>query len=330
MNYKKSKAILKRIMSAENILISCHSRPDADSVASGLAMQLALKQLGKESLVVCVDSMPGEIDYLPNIEKVKGIDSKFEFSLYDLLLMLDVPTWGMVTGEKGEEPPEGVEIIQIDHHEPQISYGDLKITEPKVSSNCEVLCLLFQDWNIRIDKELASTLLTGIIDDTLSFRIPITSSRTLKFAADLMEKGADRQFISYRLFQTMEISLLKFMGEVLKRLIYEEEYRFSWSAVPFKIYKESGMPKGAKNKTANMFFGSIRDSDFGILMVEERENKLGVSFRSAGKFDTTKISEVLGGGGHHDSSAVKLENVDFDKAVQRVLSTAMNVVSNEK
>ena len=117
---------------------------------------------------------------------------------------------------------------------------------------------------------------------------------------------------------------------VLTVLKFEKDLSFLWSAIPVDVFDNCGRPEAAKNQTANMFFGSTREGDFGILMVEEEKNKLMVSFRSAGRFNTEKIARELGGGGHRDSSAAVIEGLQFDQAVEKVLTTAREIVKNEK
>lgn len=323
MNYKESKKILDEIKKAKKILISCHRRPDPDSVSSALAMYSALNQFGKDAGIVCRDDVLENLKFLPHVNSIKKVDfSNFDFSDYDLHLMLDSANWRAVTGVEELRNNKDLKVIQIDHHELDNPPGDIKIIKPEVSSNAEVLYLVFKDWGVDINSEIAGALLTGIIADTLSFRTPSTTARTLKIASNLIEKGADRQHIVYQLFLSMNVGLLKFLGEVLLKLLFDEELKFAWSAVDNSVYKKYDLPISAKNYAANMFFGSIKDARFGIIMVEERQDKLSVSFRSAGKFPTNKIAEALGGGGHKDSSATKIEGLPFDKAVEKVLKVA--------
>ena len=245
-------------------------------------------------------------------------------------MILDSPSWDFVTGDKTSIPPKGIYKIQIDHHEPREKFTDISLIDPQVSSCSEVLYQIFRDWEFEIDKSTATALLSGIIGDTLCFKIPLTTDRTLETAATLIKAGADRQFITDQLFARMPISLVRFIGEVLYRLKFEKDLSFLWSAIPVDVFDNCGRPEAAKNQTANMFFGSTREGDFGILMVEEEKNKLMVSFRSAGRFNTEKIARELGGGGHRDSSAAVIEGLQFDQAVEKVLTTAREIVKNEK
>lgn len=58
MNYQESSQIKEEINKASRILINCHAKPDVDSVASALAMRLALVSLGKDVTVICPNEAP--------------------------------------------------------------------------------------------------------------------------------------------------------------------------------------------------------------------------------------------------------------------------------
>lgn len=331
MNYKESKKILKEIKKAKRILINCHRRPDPDSVSSAVASVLVFKNMGKKVKIISPDPIPKNLSYLPLFDEIEIVRyDKFDFSNYNVFFVLDSVDWDVVSDDRLEKPPENIFLIQVDHHEVQKKFTDLRLIDSSVGSTSEILYCLFEDWNVSLNKKISTSLLSGIIADTVSFKIPSVTSRTLKIASELMKNGADRATIMDSLFNNVKLDLLKFFGEVMNRLEYEEEDQFVWSAIPHEVFKKHGKPGGAKNVTANMFFGGIEKSKFGAMMVEEAENRLGVSFRSVGRFDTSKIARELGGGGHKDSSATKIEGLPFDKAVEKVLKVARKYAKTYK
>ncbi len=323
MNYKESKKILEKIKKSKKILINCHRRPDADSVSSALAMQNALRILNIDSEIISPDQIPEGLKFLEGTEMIKTVDFRhFNFKAYDLFLILDSPSWDFITGDKASKVNKGIYKILIDHHIRRDKFTEFSLVEENVSSTSEILYLLFADWKLKLDQMTASALLSGIIGDTLCFKIPATTARTLTIASELIKLGANRQYIADNLFSRLKFDLVKFMGEVLQRLEYDESGKFVWSAIPLDVFKKYNYPSGAKNMTANMFFGSIKEGDFGMLMVEEKKDNLLISFRSADRFDVAKIASALGGGGHRDSSATLIIGKPFDESVKLALETA--------
>src|SRR4030042_4697616 len=102
MYYQESKKILEEVIKAKRILLNCHRRPDPDSVSSALAMYSVLKAMGKTVDIVCPDPIPGNLDYLENFGEVKQVDfDEFNFSIYDLFIILDSGTWDVVSDREG-------------------------------------------------------------------------------------------------------------------------------------------------------------------------------------------------------------------------------------
>lgn len=322
MNYSLSNKILDRINESNKILVNCHTSPDPDSLGSALAMYGALRKLGKEVEIICPDNIPDDSKFLPFSEKIQKINfEKFDFSKSDLFLVLDSASSNMVTGSPKTKMPN-IPTIVIDHHKTNINFGEINLVDIKISSTAELLYNVFQDWNIRLDKDLATALLTGILGDTGTFEYPGVGIKTLETAGRLMELGADKDEIVLNIFRTEEFKSVKFWGEILKRMEIEREGKFIWSAIPYEVYNEYGKPTGAKDAAAGMFLSLVKGTDFGMIILEEEKKKLAVSFRSRTGFDVSEIAVELGGGGHRAASGAKIYGLEFDSAVLKVLGAA--------
>lgn len=330
MNYEISSKILKRIEGSKKVLINCHRQPDADSVGSALALYETLKRMGKKVKVISPNSIPEELEFLPSAKKIETIDyKKFDFASFDLFILLDSSNWRMVTGVNDFFPPE-IETIVIDHHKTNDGYGDINLVDERKGSTAEIIYLIIKDWKLAIDKNTANALLTGIIGDTGGFRYPLAGSQTLFIASELIKHGANKNKIIFNLYRNAKMPLLKFWGEVLSRMQLDEEHKFVWSAVPFDVYKAHLKPEGARESAASMFTQSVRGTDFGFVLVEENKRNFSISFRARTDFDVSKIAAALGGGGHRMSAGAKVENMDFDEAVEKVLKTARKFAKMKK
>ncbi len=85
-------------------------------------------------------------------------------------------------------------IINIDHHVTNTQFGDINLIEPQATSTAEILYRLFGELNIVISEDIALSLLTGLVTDTLGFRTTGVTAETLRTGADLVEAGADLGF----------------------------------------------------------------------------------------------------------------------------------------
>lgn len=319
MKYKDSKKIFKALKKSKNILINVHRSPDSDSVGSALAFYELLTNLKKEVKVICPDELVEENIFLPHSEIVEKVNfEKFDFSKWDIFLILDSASWDMVTGFRQIEKPN-IKKILIDHHITSKKFGDINLIDDKVSSTSELVYILFKDWKIRFTNTISKNLLAGIIGDTGVFEYPNVTSQTMDVARHLMEKGADKDDIVVNVYRNYSFNKLKFWGEIIKRMEFDEKNRFVYSAIPFKIFKDYQKPVSSKEMAASMFCPVIKGADFGLIMIEEEEKKLSMSFRSKKDFDVSKIAEELGGGGHKSASGATIRNIDFDEAVKKVL-----------
>ncbi len=321
MNYKESEEILSKVQSADRILVNCHRNPDPDSVGSALAMYSVLRTMGKDVAVICPTGASENLSFLKNFEAIETVDfEKYDFSQHDLFICIDSASWGMVAASEDIKKPN-IDIVVIDHHKTNTKYGSANLVDWEVNSAAEVLYRVFEDWEVTIDEAVATSLLTGIIGDTGSFRYSGTTPETLRLAANLLEKGADKDKINLNINFTVSEKLVAFWAEMLSRIKIENEHSFVWVAAPFELYKKFGKPVDAKERLASEFFQSVEGTNFGVVMVETEEKNLSVSFRSRTNFDVSKIAIELGGGGHAAASGARIENTPYEEAVEKVLET---------
>lgn len=324
MNYKESPTILSEIKKSRKILINCHRGPDSDSVGSALAMFDVLKKMGKSVTVICPSDIPADLNFLEGANEIVRVNfTTFDFSDYDLFLVLDSSSYSMATGLKDSKRP-AIRTIVIDHHYTNEKFGDINLIDAKVTSTGELLYLLFKDWRAPIEKDAAESLLTGIIGDTGTFQYQNVGQDTLRIAAELMEKGASKDKIVFNLYRNIEFKEVKMWGKFIEKMMIEDG--FVWSAIPLATYKDLGEYSYAKEDVANLFSPIVKGTEFGIIMVEVSQDVLSVSFRSRTGFDVSKIAEELGGGGHKAASGARIEGIPFQEAVNKVLVAARKYV----
>jgi len=322
MNYKESTKILEKIKKADNILLNCHRGPDPDSIGSTLAMKLVLEQMGKSVDVICpTKSISKQTDYLTGYKEINlGADFyNFDYTIYDLFITLDTPNVSLLTGVD-KSLDFNIPTVVIDHHYISLLKGEINILDDKATSVGEMVYLISEDWKVKLDKEIAECLLTAIIGDTGSFAYPHVTPKTLRIAADLMDLGADKNMIVTRIYRSENFHILKFWSEILEKMEIDNENRFVWAFIPYSTYKEYEHIEDVKAKSASLFAPIVEGTDFGFIAIEEAPNLMSISFRGRTDFDTSAIARELGGGGHKASSAVKIEGLDFDEAVEKVLT----------
>lgn len=320
MNYQESGLILEEIKKSEKIIINCHRSPDPDSVGSALSVYLILKSLGKTDVeVICPDEVPYNCKFLPNSDIIKKVNfDEFDYSSHDLFIVVDSGSWNQVTG-KDKIIDSKIKKIVIDHHFTNPKFGDLNILDIEAGSCAAVIYKFAKDIGIELTPDLSTTLLTGILADTISFQTDIIGESSMLIADDLIKSGANRYNIIFNLYRSKPLDELHFMGAMLSNIKVDEESGFAWVAMTKEESKKYPKSREAKSSVAGSFIPSVDGTNFGFVL-EETDEYVSVSFRSRQDFDVSKVAEELGGGGHKSAAAARLKDISFEDAIEKVLA----------
>ncbi|MBT4119361.1 MAG: bifunctional oligoribonuclease/PAP phosphatase NrnA [Candidatus Peribacter sp.] len=80
LNNEQLSAATSAIQGAQRIMVVPHANVDPDGLGSALACQALFTQLGKDVTVICPDSKPDSLSFLPGFEKLQeGIESSQNF-----------------------------------------------------------------------------------------------------------------------------------------------------------------------------------------------------------------------------------------------------------
>ena len=309
-HYLQSKSILEEIKRANNILINVHRNPDLDSIGSATAMYQALIKIKKQVTLVCPHKIPENFKFLKGADKVMTIDfSNFNFSSYDLFLILDSGSYDIVTGSKEIKLPDVKKII-IDHHLTN-NWTDYvyRLLDTKASATAEIVYGMLKDWRVDIDGDISTSLLSGIAGDTVFFKYPKDPAVTFSNVSELMKLGADYNLLIEKFNDSLSFGFVKLLGEFLKNM--KQGAGFVWSAVDYITFEKYGKPRGVRETVADSFFRSIKNIKFGVALIEEEKGKFAVSFRSKKNTDVSVIAKKLGGGGHKNAAGATIYgNID--------------------
>lgn len=320
MNYKTSELVLKSLAGANKVLLSCHKSPDLDSVCSVLAVASALRDLGKEYLMITPGPIPKMFKFLPRVDQIEEVNmDEFDFTQADLWLQLDGKGYSHFGYEKQEKPQ--IDLAVIDHHPGVTDLTEAVIHDPEASSVCEMLYFVFEDWDVGLTKDLANVLLAGISSDSNYFTTTNTRAKSHYVAWKLMDIGADNNLLVTKIMYSNSEELLHIWGEFLKNINVEKDIGFVWSAVPLETYKKYPAQGRLTSSAIDQFLRSIDGTRFAVAMMEKSPGNIDISFRSRDySFDVSEIAKSLGGGGHKVASGASVSASTFDEAVNVVVA----------
>jgi len=303
--------VKKRIRKAKTIAIAGHINPDGDSIGSLLSLGLGLRKLGKKVFMVSNDGVPQRYRTLIAANHIaKRLDKKV-----DLAIAVDCGDKQLL-GNSFSIFRKAKQTIAIDHHEFRNSFTDLNLVDPKAASAGELIYILLCKLNISITEDIAQGILTSIIVETNSFRLPNIRALTYNICAKLVKAGIDFYKLSEIVYWSKTKASALLSGVCLSRCKFLKNSKIVWSLVELKDFRKVG----AQSEDADAVAGdmlAIKDVEVAVFFREEKPGKLRVGLRSKGNVNVARIASIHGGGGHFDSAGfVMSKNI---KKVEQVL-----------
>lgn len=123
----------------------------------------------------------------------KDIEYKREGSAPGLIFVVGTPRISELGTAFAMETFKDSKIINIDYKPENQGFGDIPLLGKNASSVSELMANFISSLNFKMDIDIASNLLTGIIDATDNFQNSKTSTLAFETAALLLKKGAVRQ-----------------------------------------------------------------------------------------------------------------------------------------
>jgi bifunctional oligoribonuclease and PAP phosphatase NrnA len=297
------KEILAAISSGKRFMITAHVRLDGDALGSELALYRMLKDLGKEVVVFNQDSTPEHYRFLPGAEHI--VHELDHIEKYDVGFILDCSELERV-GKIAADVVQIKTLINIDHHVSNAAFCKLRLLDPKASSTGELLYRLMRRMHVKMTKDICTNLYAAILTDTGGFRYSSTHQETLRAAGDLVEGGADPQWISENIYESDPPAKLKLLSRVLETLELDLELKTASMTVTYEDLKQTG----ATMENTDGFIDlprTVRGVNIAMLYSQMGENQFKLSLRSKGKVDVEKIAAQFGGGGHINAAACRIE-----------------------
>jgi bifunctional oligoribonuclease and PAP phosphatase NrnA len=311
------------IEAGREFLITAHVDPDGDAVGSCLGLKLALNQLGKTADVVLESPLPATLLFLPEsgtIRRPEEIRKK-----YDAAFVLDSSSLDRAGNVAERCLNPGAKVAVIDHHWGNERFGDIRLVNPESSATAELVYDLIELLRVSISPEIAECLYTGILSDTGGFRYANTSSRTLRVAAKLVERGANAPRVAEALYATKTAPSLRILGLALASLETKSGGRIGAMTISRAMFEIAGAtPEDADGIV--QYAKSLVGARVGILVQEVAPNEIRASLRSDGTVDVNAVASRFGGGGHRNAAGLRvrgeLERVRSD--LFQALEQAMN------
>ena len=326
MKNKKLESQIKTLINeSSSCVIIPHKNPDGDALGSCLALNHFMLKKGLKSVVISPNDYPSFLKWMPgeteilNFEK-ESSKSVNELKNADLIFTLDFNDISRSGNMCDNIRLASGKKIMIDHHENPKEYSDLKISNPKIGSTCEMIYDLINhiDSSI-IDTDIASCLYTGIMTDTGSFRFPSTTSKTHKIIAKLIEKGANNSKIHQNIYDTFSYNRLKLLGIALKNIQKLDSLPYIIITLSQIELDECSFKKGDTEGFVNHGL-SINGIELSVILIESEDDEIiKMSFRSKGNFPVNIFAEKYFNGGGHLNAAGGMSKESMSETKKKLI-----------
>ncbi len=300
-------AVAEALRAHDRFVLTTHENPDGDALGSLLALNLALKGLGKDVVMAMPTPAPRPAEYaFMDLSEVLhawpddvservfvAVDCANESRIADPEVLGRVPL-----------------IIDIDHHHDNSRFGQINLIVADASSTGEVLRDVFRELDVKLTPEIAEALYVALVTDTGRFQYTNTTPKAHGLAKELLEAGADVHRVFQEVYESMELAKLKLLGRAIERVQVYEGGRIVISYLVRTDFAEVG----AAEPYSEGIIDSLRAVDGAELAVLIREPPRSdgptrrVSLRaSVDELDVSLIARGAGGGGHRQAAGFSSE-----------------------
>ena len=292
------------------VVIIPHKNPDGDAMGSCLAWQGILNQLGHSTTVIAPNDYPNFLHWLPRHDSVLIYENNQKvadklIAAADMVFTLDFNTLKRIDQMGVRVSESSAKKIMIDHHQEPDDYADIMFSNPAIGSTCEFVFQIIEGLGLvqNINKDIASSLYTGIVTDTGSFRFPSVTAATHRAVATLIDAGANHSQIHEKIKDNARPDRLKLLGIALNNMIFIIKYRTAYITLSQDELDACNYQKGDTEGFVNYGL-SVAGIEMAVLMTEsKKENMIKISFRSKGDLAVNLFAKTYFEGGGHINAA---------------------------
>ena len=295
MHYLKK--LVQTITNSKRIVIATHRDPDGDGIAAALAAAFLVKRFKRRRpLLYCHSRIPLKYRFLLG-------DWQFTRHMpdFDLLIAVDSAGISRIFPKITEADLKDKDIINIDHHQSNNSFGTLRIIEETASSACEIIYFIFKKLKVTINKKLADIFYCGIYNETGGFVYPNTTKEALLMASELVGLGVEPD----QLVKKMNAKTLggtKLLTKVLNTIEVK-------NGVAIMYLCQDMLKRSSAEMSDSENFISFLQAMEGVrvsLFLREEKDGTRISLQSDGIIDVDKLARKYGGGGHRLAAGLRL------------------------
>jgi len=302
--------VLKRLNSA---VIFTHTRPDGDTIGSGVALSRALSLLNIRNQIVNDSEIPEKFFFLQGAKEIRRFPD-LDAEAYICVDSSDENRLGELARTFLKGAGKGKVTLNIDHHISNTRYCKYNYVA-ECSSSCQIMAQLITEMGVPFDEVISNALMTGIVTDSGTFSHLDVNGDTFRAAALASDGGANVNVITYELYRKQSKQRADLYLSVLRDMRFLLNDRLAVVCVTQDALSSRGLKSDATEGIVD--FGLTIDSvEVSVCLMEVKKGQYKASFRSK-KADVNAVAGMFGGGGHVLASGCMLFG-EYEEAVDRI------------
>lgn len=298
--------IIEYMKKSKSAFLVSHIHPDGDAIGSLIALGLALEAMGKTVTMFNVSPIPAVYRFLPAADRIVSEDGDSEYDIAFILDCGELKRIGKAVSTVSRIPV----IINIDHHITNTRFGNYRMVDTSACATAEIVYRLVKKMGIVVDRAIATSLYTGILTDTGSFRFSNTNKAAFAICEEMVSRGVDPYDIARRVYGSYSMGRIKLLYLALDSIEISRNGKLSMMTITQSMLDKTNTHPEDVDGLINYARG-IEDIKVAALIQEhfngKSSNRYNVSLRSDGTVDVAAIAASFGGGGHTSAAGFNIE-----------------------
>ena len=319
-------SVCRFFLENDNFVIGIHANPDGDCFGSACGLCGALKNLGKNAVILSPDTIPKRLEFL-NYSGICIITSNDDYEKSGkTVLTVDVASDQLLGGLSEFFAEKNA--FAIDHHSGNSVSAKKLYLDSNASATGEIvysiICGLCEWTEQNLwDENVAGSVFGAISSDTGCFRYSNVTPETHVIASKLLEMGVNGADINYRLFELKSPRQIACEGFAYGNIELFEDGKISFIYISDEILGKIGASK-SDTETISQIGRGIEGVQIAVFMRDKEENAFKISVRSNNDADMSALCDIFGGGGHKKAAGCTIHADCAEKAKEMFLEKAKN------
>lgn len=316
----------------KNVLILQPENPDGDSVASSLALEEILGDIGKQVVIYSYVHIP---DYMKYITGSDRITEEFPNN-FDLTIIGDTVTASLLQRVLNKQRLAAIQkkpVLIIDNHpvESDLPFDHAKyIREPAAAvSTGELIYHLAKKNGWQINQTAATRIIESMLADTLGLTTEAVNSESVQVVAECLKLGASMAEIDKRrrAFMKKIPKVVTYKGQLLQRIEYLLDGKLALVHIPWEEIEEYS-PLYNPTMLALEELRNTEGVELAVGLKTYPDGKVTAKIRANNHPLAGKLAVHFGGGGHEYAAGFKTTDWKYEELKKELVSKSNALLEN--